>query len=279
MLNDAVVVDQATGAGAQQQQQQQAEQNFASTGQTFAPTEQNFASTEQTFAPTEQNIASTGQNIASTEQNFASTGQNIAPTKQNFASPGQNSARVTANLVALGAWGIHPEPPAVQAVAALPHLTPEFVHAWGAELQQRAQVRNLPGLLLYTLRTTTQWPRAEMRGGTRGAAGAAEPPPSAQAPLPVTATLGLPEEVLADLAELGWSGAVDEVLAHYVTDPDRVLDWLAHWLEQNGGNVRSRAALFRQSLRSGAPAPVAEEDGQAAGVRYISGAYADFIQH
>jgi len=286
MLNDAVVVDQATGARAQQQQQQQAEQNFASTEQNFAPTGQNiastgqnFAPTEQTFASTEQNFASTGQNIAPTKQNFASPGQNIAPTKQNFASPGQNSARVTANLVALGAWGIHPEPPAVQAVAALPHLTPEFVHAWGAELQQRAQVRNLPGLLLYTLRTTTQWPRAEMRGGTRGAAGAAEPPPSEQTPLPVTATPGLPEEVLADLSELGWSGAVDEVLAHYVADPDLVLDWLAYWLAQNGGNVRSRAALFRQSLRSGAPAPLAEADGQAAGVRYISGAYADFIQH
>jgi hypothetical protein len=167
----------------------------------------------------------------------------------------------------------------VQAVAALPHLTPEFVHAWGAELQQRAQVRNLPGLLLYTLRTTTQWPRAETRGGTRGITGATEPPPSEQAPLPVVAAPGLPEEVLADLAELGWSGAVDEVLAHYVTDPDRVLDWLAHWLAQNGGNVRSRAALFRQSLRSGAPAPLAEEDEQAAGVRYISGAYADYIQH
>ncbi|MDX9953328.1 MAG: hypothetical protein RBT75_04495 [Anaerolineae bacterium] len=86
-------------------------------------------------------------------------------------------------------------------------------------------MRNLPGLLLYTLRTTTQWPRAETRGGTRGAAGAAEPPPSEQASLPVTATPGLPEEVLADLAELGWTGAVDEVLAHYVADPDRVLDW------------------------------------------------------
>ncbi len=286
MLNDAVVVDQATGARAQQQQQQQAEQNFAPTEQNFASAEQNFALTEQTFAspeqniaPTEQNIASTEQNIAPTEQNFAPTEQNIAPTRQNFASTGQNSDRVTANLVALGAWGIHPEPPAVQAVAALPHLTPEFVHAWGAELQQRAQVRNLPGLLLYTLRTTTQWPRAETRGGTRGITGATEPPPSEQAPLPVVAAPGLPEEVLADLAELGWSGAVDEVLAHYVTDPDRVLDWLAHWLAQNGGNVRSRAALFRQSLRSGAPAPLAEEDEQAAGVRYISGAYADYIQH
>jgi len=287
MLNDAVVVDQATGARAQQQQQQQAEQNFASTGQTFAPTEQNFASaeqnfalTEQTFASPEQNIAAPEQSFALTEQNFAPTEQNIAPTRQNFASTGQNSARVTANLVALGAWGIHPEPPAVQAVAALPHLTPEFVHAWGAELQQRAQVRNLPGLLLYTLRTTTQWPRAETRGGTRGITGAAEPPPGEQAPLPVVAaTPGLPEEVLADLAELGWSGAVDEVLAHYAADPDRVLDWLAHWLAQSGGNVRSRAALFRQSLRSGAPAPLAEADEQAAGVRYISGAYADYIQH
>jgi len=216
-----------------------------------------------------------------TEQNFASTGQNIAPTRQNFAAPEQQAPRITANLVALGAWGIHPEPPAVRAVATLPHLTPEFVHAWGAELQQRSQVRNLPGLLLYTLRTTTQWPRAETRGGTRVVAGAAELPSTVQPSLPVTATLSLPEEVLADLTELGWSGAVDEVLTHYVADPDRVLDWLAYWLAYDGTRVRSRAALFRQSLRSGAPAPLTEQDEQDAGAgeRYISGAYADYIQH
>jgi len=260
MMNDAVVVDTATAARAQQQQQQQqAEQNLALSEQTFAPTEQNIASTEQTFAPTEQNFA---------------------PTEQNFASTGPNSARVTANLAALRAWGANPATAAAQAAAALPHLTPELIHAWGAELQQRTQVRNLPGLLLYTLRTTTQWPRAETRGGTRGALGAAELlPPSARAPLPVAAAPGLPEDVLADLAELGWTGAVDEVLTYYAADPDRVLDWLTHWLDQNGTSVRSRAALFRQSLRSGAPAPSPVEPAQAAGERYINGAYADFIQH
>jgi len=271
MMNDAVVVDTATAARAQQQQQQ-AEQNFAST-------EQNFALSEQNFALSEQNFASTEQNIVATEQNFAPTEQTFASTEQNFASTGPNSARITANLAALRAWGANPATAAAQAAAALPHLTPELIHAWGAELQQRTQVRNLPGLLLYTLRTTTQWPRAETRGGTRGALSAAELPQSAQAPLPVAAAPGLPEDVLADLAELGWTGAVDEVLTYYAADPDRVLDWLAHWLDQNGTSVRSRAALFRQSLRSGAPAPSPLEPVQAAGERYINGAYADFIQH
>ena len=259
------------------------EQNIAPTGQSFALTEQNFASTEQNFASPMLNDAvvvdqATGARAQQQQQQQAE--QNFAPTEQNFASTGPNSARVTANLAALRAWGANPATAAAQAAAALPHLTPELIHAWGAELQQRTQVRNLPGLLLYTLRTTTQWPRAETRGGTRGALGAAELlPPSARAPLPVAAAPGLPEDVLADLAELGWTGAVDEVLTYYAADPDRVLDWLAYWLDQNGTSVRSRAALFRQSLRSGAPAPVSVEPVPEAGERYISGEYANFIQH
>jgi len=156
-----------------------------------------------------------------------------------------------------------------------------LIHAWGAELQQRAQVRNLPGLLLYTLRTTTQEPRAETRGGTRGALSAAELPAPEPPPGPVPAAPGLPEAVLADLAELGWTGAVDEVLEHWLADPERVQDWLEHWLNSEESRVRSRAALFRQSLRSGAPAPAVPvaPDASEAGERYVTGAYADFIQH
>jgi|GEM_PF-1675897 len=260
MMYDAVVDDTATRATTQQQQQHQAEQSFASPEQRFASTEQSFASTEQSFA--------------STEQRFA-------PTEQSFASPEQAEARIRANLAALSAWGVNPATAPARAVAAFPHLTPELIHAWGADLQQRAQVRNLPGLLLYTLRTTTQGPRAETRGGTRGALSAAELPAPEPPPGPVPAAPGLPEAVLADLAELGWTGAVDEVLEHWLADPERVQDWLEHWLNSEESQVRSRAALFRQSLRSGAPAPAAPvaPDTLEAGERYVTGAYADFIQH
>ena len=260
MMYDAVVDDIATGSKTQQQQQHHAEQRFASP--------------EQRFASTEQRFASTGQRFASTEQRFA-------PTEQRFASPEQTEARIRANLAALSAWGVNPATAPARAVAAFPHLTPELIHAWGAELQQRAQVRNLPGLLLYTLRTTTQEPRAETRGGTRGALSAAELPAPEPPPGPVPAAPGLPEAVLADLAELGWTGAVDEVLEHWLADPERVQDWLEHWLNSEESGVRSRAALFRQSLRSGAPAPAVPvaPDAPEAGERYVTGAYADFIQH
>ena len=260
MMYDAVVDDIATGSKTQQQQQHHAEQRFASP-------EQRFASTEQRFAPTEQRFASTEQSFASPEQRFA--------------SPEQTEARIRANLAALSAWGVNPATAPARAVAAFPHLTPELIHAWGAELQQRAQVRNLPGLLLYTLRTTTQEPRAETRGGTRGALSAAELPAPESPPGPVPAAPGLPEAMLADLAELGWTGAVDEVLEHWLADPERVQDWLEHWLNSEESRVRSRAALFRQSLRSGAPAPAVPvaPDAPEAGERYVTGAYADFIQH
>ena len=207
--------------------------------------------------------------------------QSFASTEQSFASPEQTEARIRANLAALSAWGVNPATAPARAVAAFPHLTPELIHAWGAELQQRAQVRNLPGLLLYTLRTTTQGPRAETRGGTRGALSAAELPAPEPPPGPVPAAPGLPEAVLADLAELGWTGAVDEVLEHWLADPERVQDWLEHWLNSEESRVRSRAALFRQSLRSGAPAPAVPvaPDASEAGERYVTGAYADFIQH
>ena len=274
MMYDAVVDDIATGSKTQQQQQHHAEQRFASPEQRFASPEQRFASTEQRFASTEQRFAPTEQRFASTEQSFAST-------EQSFASPEQTEARIRANLAALSAWGVNPATAPARAVAAFPHLTPELIHAWGAELQQRAQVRNLPGLLLYTLRTTTQEPRAETRGGTRGALSAAELPAPEPPPGPVPAAPGLPEAVLADLAELGWTGAVDEVLEHWLADPERVQDWLEHWLNSEESGVRSRAALFRQSLRSGAPAPAVPvaPDAPEAGERYVTGAYADFIQH
>ncbi len=298
MMYDAVVDDTATGSRTQQQQQQhQAEQSFASTEQRFASTEQSFASpmmydavvddtatratTQQQQHQAEQRFASTEQRFAPTEQSFASSEQSFASAEQSFASPEQTEARIRANLAALSAWGVNPATATARAVAAFPHLTPELIHAWGAELQQRAQVRNLPGLLLYTLRTTTQWPRAETRGGTRGALSAAELPAPEPPPGPVPAAPGLPEAVLADLAELGWTGAVDEVLEHWLADPERVQDWLEHWLNSEEPRVRSRAALFRQSLRSGAPAPAVPvaPDASEAGERYVTGAYADFIQH
>jgi hypothetical protein len=46
-----------------------------------------------------------------------------------------------ANLDALTEFGVDPKVPEAREVAALPHVTPDLIRAWGQELTQRADVR------------------------------------------------------------------------------------------------------------------------------------------
>jgi hypothetical protein len=85
------------------------------------------------------------------------------PVLQNFAV----DERAAANLIALAAYGVDTAADAAQEVTGLDHVTPDLVQAWGEHLSGQP-CRNLPGLLLYKLRTTQHPPRTgEQRGGNR----------------------------------------------------------------------------------------------------------------
>lgn len=161
------------------------------------------------------------------------------------------SFTLSANLDALQAFGVNPAIPDAQRVAALPHVTPEFIQAWGQELATARDTRNLPGRLLYKLQTTQQLPRVE----TRGRGHRPDPPPGASEK--PTGPL-LPPAILADLTRLGFTGPVDEVVAVYTRDPDFVTAWLGHCL-RHAATFRNPAGTFRHSLRGEAypPEPLA----------------------
>ena len=71
------------------------------------------------------------------------------------------------NLAALSEFQVNVRVLEARNVAALPHVKPDLIRAWGRELEARPNTRNLPGLLLYILSTTHQGPRTEARGGPR----------------------------------------------------------------------------------------------------------------
>ena len=92
---------------------------------------------------------------------------------QNFAL---DSPTARANLQALVEFGVNSHVPDARQVAVLPHVTPDLIRAWGQNLVQRPDTRNLPGRLLYTLSTNRAMPRPETRGGDRSSG--ARPSPS-----------------------------------------------------------------------------------------------------
>jgi len=199
-------------------------------------------------------------------QNFAVKGapdslQNLAVTAdpnslQNFA--------VNANLNVLQKFAVDIEAAEAQAVAALSHVTPELIEAWGEHLRGRPQVYSLPGLLLYTLRTTHQLPRAEGRGGSRQKTGA----PAAQPELPVADEISLPDEVQTKLDQLGWNGDAAEIAQVHHSDPQRVQAWLDYALAQTA--ARSRAGLFRTGLRSQTLPPTSRATTSTPTGRYVT---------
>jgi len=98
---------------------------------------------------------------------------------QNFAL---DDATTQANLAALAEFGVNSRVQDARKVAALLHVTPDLIRAWGQHLAGRPDTRNLPGRLLYTLSTNTSPPRVETRGGDRSNS---EKPAPAQPPLPL----------------------------------------------------------------------------------------------
>ena len=208
----------------------------------------------QTFAaPNDHVVVGSIQSDPDLDQQQHSADQ--SDRLQNFAA--LQTFAVTANLTALQNFAVDPQTAEAQAVAALPHVKPELIQAWGEHLQQRSQVYNLPGLLLYTLRTTHAKPRVEQRGGSRQKNTARIPP----AELPIADPVLLPDEVQAKLAQLGWNGDAAEIAAAQQIDPQRVLAWLDYALAQTA--ARNRAGLFRTGLRSPAWPPAISKAGSA----------------
>ena len=256
--NDHVVVDQDHSGSIQQQQS--SDQSLL---QTFA------VSNDHVVVDPDRDpsvLIQQQQSDQSLLQNFA---VNTDPDSlQKFAvktdsDPLQNFA-VKANLSALQKFAVDSEAAEAQAVAALPHVTPELIQAWGEYLHGRPQVYNLPGLLLYTLRTTHQLPRAEGRGGLRRKKVVV----AAQPELPVPDEISLPDEVQTKLDQLGWNGDAAEIAEVHQSDPQRVQAWLDYALAQTA--ARSRAGLFRTGLRSQTLPPTSRATPSTTTGRYVT---------
>jgi len=168
---------------------------------------------------------------------------------QNFA--------VEENLQALAEFGVNPSEGFAKEVAALPHVTPELIRAWGEHYRMRKGIHNLPGLLLHTLRNTTRPPKERRKGGQEI----------------------LPEDLKDNLIELGIRGgtARGEILKFYAEDPERVRGWVDYVLAHRG-DYTSPAGFLLSMLRSGDPPPEANQDEDNPR-RYITGRYAAFIKH
>lgn len=168
-------------------------------------------------------------------------------------------ANAALNLAALGEYGVDNSPCALE-VAALAHVTPDLVRAWGEYLRARPGVSNLPGLLLHVLRNNTRPPREEHRGGPRA-----------------RARVELPEDVDSALVDIGLTGnrAWQEVADAFAADPERVRAWL-EYVRRQRNSLSNAAGFLLEMLRNGGVPPAAPAvDGR----RYISGEYADLIQH
>lgn len=178
----------------------------------------------------------------------------------------QNSgleANAALNLAALGEYGVDNSPYALE-VAALAHVTPDLVRAWGEYLRARPGVSNLPGLLLHVLRNNTCPPRGEeRRGGPRA-----------------RARVELPEDVDSALVDIGLTGnrAWQEVADAFAADPERVRAWL-EYVRRQRSSLSNAAGFLLEMLRNGGVPPAAPAAVDVDRRRYISGEYADLIQH
>jgi hypothetical protein len=204
--------------------------------QILDPRVQNSAVAVQSFAPPALETLASHHNPYQGDDDGDIDDDQLETEQQQTTSSGtavQTSAltpRERANLEALQAFGVNPQVAEAQKVAALPHVTPDVIQAWGRELQQRENVRNLPGLLLYTLSTHQHPPQPEKRGGNRKVS-------------PI-----LPEEVQKKLARLNWSGPQAEVAARYQERPAFVEAWLDYCLA-HVQDQQNPAGFFRHAIR------------------------------
>jgi hypothetical protein len=191
------------------------------------------------------------------------------PSLQNFAV----NERVAANLAALAAYGVDVEEATAQETARLDHVTPDMVRTWGEHLRGRP-CRNLPGLLLYKLRTTQNPPRTgERRGGNRqetAVAGSSQDalpiPESAEQPECEVVTVDLLAGLLKRQQARGDRDAVgllledfgivapasSQVIARF-PDPDDVRGWMLYALCQPGLDGKAQGYVVNRLLAGETP--------------------------
>lgn len=160
---------------------------------------------------------------------------------------------------ALAEFGVDLRESLARQVAALPHVTPELVRAWGSSLQQRPGIHNLPGLLLHILQRTAE-PPAESNPGPHPPQPPSSPEPMQVALLePATAPAGnaesLPDDLRQALQDLGWSGddAWAEVAGIAAGGPPngsgRGLDFVWAWVRYVEDHPNLGAGFLRSRLR------------------------------
>lgn len=191
------------------------------------------------------------------------------PSLQNFAA----DERRAANLAALAAYGVDASSPAAQETAQLDHVTPDLVRAWGEHLRSQP-CRNLPGLLLYKLRTTQSPPRTdERRGGSRQGISAtsspqdaADPHDSVEQPEREIITIDISTGMLKRRPARGDRGAVallledfgivapacDQVIARSPR-PDDVRGWMLYALGQPGLDGKAQGYVVNRLLAGETP--------------------------
>ena len=176
--------------------------------------------------------------------------ENLDRQQQQQQQPVQNFGLVQKSglelsLNALAEYGVSPDEQTAAEVAALPHVTPELIQAWGEHLDARPGVYNLPGLLLHVLQTARHPPREEHRGGPR-------PRKHVE--------VHLPGELLESLTALGFRGShpLQEVAEAFAEDPERVKNLIGYVQgEQRRGNLNlhNPAGFLLTMIRSGDPVP------------------------
>jgi len=153
---------------------------------------------------------------------------------------------VSRNLDALRAFGVDTRIPDAQEVAALSHVTPALITAWGRELRQRDDVQNLPGLLLHVLARNDNSPQPSVSVRSEVNDITTQNSQSDQT--------SLPEEIILGLDHIGWDGSLAPISEQYAERPDFVTSWLAHTLS-NLSKYENPGGYFRSRLRNSRNAP------------------------
>ena len=87
----------------------------------------------------------------------------------------------------------------------------------------------------------------------------------------------LPDELIEILTEIGWSDSLLPIQQLYRKKPALVCEWAEYTQGKSG--LKNRAGYFRKRLFSGEKPPATKVPDREDRNRYLSGEFADFIEH
>jgi hypothetical protein len=87
----------------------------------------------------------------------------------------------------------------------------------------------------------------------------------------------LPDDLVEILTEIGWSDSLLPIQQIYYQKPTLVREWAEY--TQNNAGLKNQAGYFRKRLFSGEKPPTAKVADHEDRNRYLSGEFADFIEH